>query len=152
MAPWAKSSSPYYLQTLEALGRHYKFRLDVAWANLPDKAREVILNGSGDEEVRFAYDDGLRSYEVKKPFEGVIKNLERRYRETESEWSREEIERYHDRDALRRLPGLPPQAGGAGGQDRRPAHRRSQPAVGQGGGRMAARLPASARRQAQRDR
>ena len=58
------------------------------------KAREVILNGSGDEEVRFAYDDGLRSYEVKKPFEGVVKNLERRYRETESEWSREEIERF----------------------------------------------------------
>ena len=94
VAPWAKSSSPYYLQTLEALGRAFKFRLDVAWANLPDKAREVILNGSGDEEVRFAYDDGLRSYEVKKPFEGVVKNLERRYRETESEWSREEIERF----------------------------------------------------------
>jgi len=94
VAPWAKSSSPYYLQTLEALGRHFKFRLDVAWANLPEKAREVILNGSGDEEVRFAYDDGLRSYEVRKPFEGVVKNLERRYRETESEWSREEIERF----------------------------------------------------------
>ena len=94
MAPWAKSSSPYYLQTLEALGRHFKFRLDVAWSSLPDKAREVILYGSGEEEIRFAYDDGMRSYEVKKPFEGVIKNLERRYRETESEWSREEIERY----------------------------------------------------------
>jgi excinuclease ABC subunit A len=94
VAPWAKSSSPYYLQTLEALGRHFKFRLDAAWASLPEKARDVILNGSGDEEVRFAYDDGLRSYEVKKPFEGVVKNLERRYRETESEWSREEIERF----------------------------------------------------------
>jgi excinuclease ABC subunit A len=94
VAPWAKSTSPYYLQTLEALGRHYKFRLDAPWSTLPEKAREVILNGSGDEDVRFAYDDGLRSYEVKKPFEGVVKNLERRYRETESEWSREEIERY----------------------------------------------------------
>jgi excinuclease ABC subunit A len=94
VAPWAKSSSPYYLQTLEALGRAYKFRLDVAWASLPDKAREIILNGSGTEEVRLAYDDGLRSYEVRKPFEGVVKNLERRHRETESEWSREEIERF----------------------------------------------------------
>ncbi|MGO4869095.1 MAG: excinuclease ABC subunit UvrA [Roseiarcus sp.] len=94
VGPWAKSTSPYYLQTLEALGRHYKFRLDAPWASLPDKAREVILYGSGEEEVRFAYDDGLRSYEVKKPFEGVVKNLERRYRETESEWSREEIERF----------------------------------------------------------
>jgi excinuclease ABC subunit A len=94
IAPWAKSTSPYYAQTLEALGRHYKFRLDTPWAELPAKAREVILYGSGDEEVRMAYADGLRSYEVKKPFEGVVSNLERRYRETESEWSREEILRY----------------------------------------------------------
>src|SRR5579863_10351319 len=94
IAPWAKSTSPYYAQTLEALGRQYKFRLDTPWADLPAKARDVILNGSGEEEVRMAYEDGLRSYEVKKPFEGVISNLERRYRETESEWSREDIERY----------------------------------------------------------
>jgi excinuclease ABC subunit A len=94
IAPWAKSSSPYYVQTLEALGRHYKFRLDAPWAELPAKARDVILNGSGNEDVRMAYEDGLRSYEVKKPFEGVVTNLERRYRETESEWSREEILRY----------------------------------------------------------
>ncbi len=94
IAPWAKSSSPYYLQTLEALGQHYKFRLDKPWSELPEKARAAILYGSGDEEVRFSYDDGLRAYEVRKPFEGVIKNLERRHKETESEWSREEIERY----------------------------------------------------------
>ena len=94
IAPWAKSSSPYYLQTLEALGLHYKFRLDKPWSDLPQKARDVILYGSGSEEVRLAYDDGLRAYEVRKPFEGVIKNLERRYKETESEWSREEIERF----------------------------------------------------------
>ncbi len=94
IAPWAKSSSPYYLQTLEALGRHLKFRLDRPWSELPEGARRVILHGSGAEEIRFGYDDGLRSYEVKKPFEGVVANLERRYRETESEWSREEIQRY----------------------------------------------------------
>ncbi len=94
IAPWAKSSSPYYLQTLEALGRHYKFRLDRPWSELPEGARRVVLHGSGAEEIRMAYDDGLRSYEVKKPFEGVVANLERRYRETESEWSREEIQRY----------------------------------------------------------
>jgi excinuclease ABC subunit A len=94
VAPWAKSSSPYYLQTLEALGRHYKFRLDAPWASLSERAKDVILSGSGDEDVRFSYDDGLRAYEVKKPFEGVVNNLDRRYRETESEWSREEIERY----------------------------------------------------------
>jgi excinuclease ABC subunit A len=94
IAPWAKSSSPYYLQTLEALGKHYKFRLDRPWSELPEAARKAILYGSAEEEIRMAYDDGLRSYEVKKPFEGVISNLERRYKETESEWSREEIQRY----------------------------------------------------------
>jgi excinuclease ABC subunit A len=94
VAPWAKSSSPYYLQTLEALGKHYKFRLDTPWQELPKKARDAILFGSGDEEIRFSYDDGLRAYQVKKPFEGVVNNLERRYLETESEWAREEISRF----------------------------------------------------------
>jgi excinuclease ABC subunit A len=94
IAPWSKTSSPYYLQTLEALGRHYKFRLDKPWSELPEAGRQAILHGSGQEEIRMAYDDGLRSYEVNKPFEGVVANLERRYRETESEWSREEIQRY----------------------------------------------------------
>ncbi|HEY8578583.1 MAG TPA: excinuclease ABC subunit A, partial [Beijerinckiaceae bacterium] len=94
IGPWAKCSSPYYLQTLEALGKHYKFRLDVAWEDLPKKARDVILFGSGAEEVRFSYDDGLRAYQVKKPFEGVVRNLERRFVETESEWAREEIQRF----------------------------------------------------------
>jgi excinuclease ABC subunit A len=94
VAPWAKSSSPYYLQTLEALGLHYKFRLDRPWSELPEKARAAILYGSKGEEIRFSYDDGMRTYEVRKSFEGVINNLERRYKETESEWSREEIERF----------------------------------------------------------
>jgi excinuclease ABC subunit A len=94
IAPWSRSSSPYYLQTLEALGRHYHFRLDKPWSELPEAARRAILYGSSEEEVRFAYDDGLRAYEVRKPFEGVISNLERRYRETESEWSREDIQRF----------------------------------------------------------
>ena len=94
VAPWAKSTSPYYQQTLESLGQHFKFRLDKPWSELPAKARDVILYGSGAEEIKLSYDDGMRAYEVRKPFEGVIKNLERRYKETESEWSREEIERY----------------------------------------------------------
>ena len=94
IAPWAKSSSPYYLQTLEALGKHYKFRLDGSWSDLTKVQRNAILFGSGEEEIRFAYDDGLRAYQVKKPFEGVVRNLERRYIETESEWAREEISRF----------------------------------------------------------
>lgn len=95
IAPWSKSSSPYYIQTLTALGKHYKFTLDSKWKDLPKATQKAILYGSGDDdEIRFTYDDGVRSYATKKPFEGVITNLERRYKETESDWAREEIGRY----------------------------------------------------------
>ena len=94
IAPWAKSSSPYYLQTLQALGKHYRFALDTKWKDLPKKVQEAILHGSGEDAIKFVYDDGLRAYETKKPFEGVLTNLERRFRETESEWAREEIAKY----------------------------------------------------------
>jgi excinuclease ABC subunit A len=94
IAPWAKSSSPYYVQTLNALGKHYKFTLDTKWKDLAKKTQEAILYGSGETEVRFSYDDGMRAYDTKRPFEGVITNLERRFRETDSDWAREEISRY----------------------------------------------------------
>src|ERR1700733_8022902 len=94
IAPWAKSSSPYYVQTLSALGKHYKFTLDTKWKDLPKKTQDTILYGSGDTEIRFSYDDGMRAYETKRPFEGIVTNLERRYKETDSEWAREEIARY----------------------------------------------------------
>jgi excinuclease ABC subunit A len=94
IAPWARSTSPYYTQTLEALAKHFKFALDSKWKELPKKTQDAILYGTGEEPIRFIYDDGLRSYETKKPFEGVITNLERRWRETESEWAREEISKY----------------------------------------------------------
>ena len=95
IAPWSKSQSPYYMQTLEALARAYKFSTDTAWHKLPQKAKDVILFGTGADEVTFNYNDGLRAYKTTKTFEGVIPNLERRYRETDSQWMREEIERYH---------------------------------------------------------
>jgi excinuclease ABC subunit A len=94
IAPWAKSSSPYYVQTLNALGKHYKFTLDTKWKDLPKKTQDAVLYGSGETEIRFSYDDGMRAYETKRPFEGVITNLERRFRETDSDWAREEISRY----------------------------------------------------------
>jgi excinuclease ABC subunit A len=94
IAPWAKSSSPYYVQTLTALGKHYRFTPETKWKDLPKKTQDAILYGSGDDDIRFSYDDGVRAYETKRPFEGVITNLERRYRETESDWAREEIARY----------------------------------------------------------
>jgi excinuclease ABC subunit A len=94
VAPWAKSASPYYAQTLEALGKHFKFRLDQRWDDLPEAGRKAILYGTGSDPVRFSYSDGARAYEVKKPFEGVVRNLERRFAETESELAREEIARF----------------------------------------------------------
>uniref|UniRef100_E6VIF6 UvrABC system protein A n=1 Tax=Rhodopseudomonas palustris (strain DX-1) TaxID=652103 RepID=E6VIF6_RHOPX len=94
IAPWAKSSSPYYLQTLTALAKHYKFTLDTKWKDLPKKVQNVLLHGSGDDEIKFSYEDGVRSYDTKKPFEGVVTNIERRFRETESEWAREELGKY----------------------------------------------------------
>ena len=92
--PWAKSTSPYYAQTLEALGRVYGFKLGDRFKELTDEARQAVLYGTGEREVTFQYDDGLRSYKTTKTFEGVIPNLERRWKETESAWMREEIERF----------------------------------------------------------
>lgn len=94
IAPWAKSTSPYYGQTLDALARHFGFSTTKPWSELPQSARDAILFGTGTEAVRMAYNDGLRAYEVKKPFEGVITNMERRWKETESDWAREEIGRF----------------------------------------------------------
>jgi excinuclease ABC subunit A len=94
IAPWAKSSSPYYEQTLTALGKFYKFSLDAKWKDLPKKTQTAILYGSGEDEIKFTYEDGVRSYDTKKPFEGVVTNIQRRYRETESEWAREELAKY----------------------------------------------------------
>src|SRR5262249_10772904 len=94
IAPWAKTTPPHLTQTLRAPAKTFKVTLTRRWKDLPKTARDGILYGTGDEVVRFTYDDGLRSYETRKAFEGVITNLERRWRETESEWAREEISRY----------------------------------------------------------
>ena len=94
--PWARTgnTSPYYNQTLEALAKHYKISMNAPWKELPKKARDAILFGTGEEEVTITYDDGIRAYKTKKPFEGVIGNIERRWRETDSEWMREELSKY----------------------------------------------------------
>jgi excinuclease ABC subunit A len=94
IAPWAKGPSPLYTQTLQALAGHYGFSMDEPWWKLPDAAKQVVLQGSGAEKVRFVYDDNARKYEVNKTFEGVMPNLERRWRETDSSWVREELGRY----------------------------------------------------------
>ncbi|MAD95396.1 MAG: excinuclease ABC subunit A, partial [Rhodobacteraceae bacterium] len=94
LAPWAKGRSPYFRQTIEALAKHYEFDKDAAWLALPKHVQQVMLYGSHDEEIKFRYDEGGRVYEISRVFEGVIPNMERRYRETDSNWIREEFERY----------------------------------------------------------
>ncbi|HLZ77267.1 excinuclease ABC subunit UvrA [Phenylobacterium sp.] len=94
VSPWAKGPSPLYTQTLQALARHYDFSMDTPFWKLPDQAKQVILHGSDGEKIRFVYDDNARKYEVNKTFEGVLPNLERRWRETDSSWVREELARY----------------------------------------------------------
>ncbi|MDR6265445.1 excinuclease ABC subunit UvrA [Roseobacter sp. N2S] len=96
LAPWAKGKSPYFRQTIEAIARHYEFDKDLAWKDLPAHVQQLMLHGSGDEEIKFRYDEGGRVYEVSRAFEGVIPNMERRYRETDSNWIREEFERYQN--------------------------------------------------------
>ncbi|HXU57107.1 MAG TPA: excinuclease ABC subunit UvrA, partial [Verrucomicrobiae bacterium] len=96
VAPWANSTSQYYHQTLESLAKHYKVNMNTAFSALPEKVRKAVLFGSGDDTVVMQYDDGLRSYKTTKPFEGVIPNMERRFRETDSSWVREELARYQN--------------------------------------------------------
>ena len=94
--PWANSTSPYYRQTLDSLAKHFRVSMRTPFRDLPENVRDAILNGTGDEPVTMEYDDGLRSYKTKKPFEGVLPNMQRRWRETESAWVREELERYQN--------------------------------------------------------
>ena len=96
IVPWAKTgaTSPYYTQTLEALCKHFKVSMATPWKQLPKKVQDAVLFGTGEDEITITYDDGLRAYKTKKTFEGVIGNIERRWRETDSQWMREELSRF----------------------------------------------------------
>ena len=94
IAPWANSSSSYYEQTLASLCRHFKANMATSWEKLPKKLQDYILNGSGAEKITFKYNDGNRDYQATNVFEGVIPNMLRRYRETESFHIREDMEQY----------------------------------------------------------
>ena len=94
IAAWAGTNSPYYDQTLDSLARHFKQRMDTPWGVLAPEFREALLHGTGKDPVTLRYKDGLRAYEVQKPFEGVIPNLARRLRETDNPWVREDLSRY----------------------------------------------------------
>ncbi len=94
LAPWARSTSQYYAQTVDSLARQLKFSTTQPWEQLSEAAKKAVLFGTGEEAVKFRYDDGFKKYDVTKPFEGVIPNLERRYREADSAWLRDELSRF----------------------------------------------------------
>jgi excinuclease ABC subunit A len=94
VAPWAATPSPYYDQTLESLARHFKISTATPFAQLKKPVQDAILFGTGSDVVKMTFSDGLRDYTTGKPFEGVIPNLDRRWKETDSAWLREELERF----------------------------------------------------------
>ncbi len=112
--PWAKtgSTSPYYSQTLEALCGHFDVSMSTPWKDLPREVQNAILYGTGRTKIEFVYDDGVRSYRTEKTFEGVIGNIERRWRETDSTWVREELARFQSDHACPACSGyrLKPEA------------------------------------------
>src|SRR5688572_12763146 len=131
VVPWAKSNppSPYYMQVLSSLARAYNFDLETPWGELPEEAHEVVLNGTKGRPVALRFVDGRKSYEVKKPFEGVIGNLNRRMLQTESAWMREVLSKYQSAapcetcGGARRRPE--PLAGKIAGEDISMSTRRS---------------------------
>lgn len=96
LAPWAKSKSAYLTQTVNALAKHYVFDKKTPWKDLPGEVQTMFLHGSGKEEIPFRFDDAGRIYEIARTFEGIIPNMERRLRESDSAWVREEFEKYQN--------------------------------------------------------
>jgi excinuclease ABC subunit A len=96
VAPWAQSSSQYYSQTIDSLARHFKASTNEPWKDLPEKVQMAILFGSDGAPIAMKYDDGLRAYTTTRPFEGVIPNMERRWKETDSAWLKEDLGRYQN--------------------------------------------------------
>ncbi len=95
VVPWAKRTSVFFFQMIDAFARHYKFSLRTPFKKLPEKLQKIILYGSGEDKIKFYYEkDDQRRYIFQEKFEGVIGNLERRYKETESEYIRHEIEKF----------------------------------------------------------
>jgi excinuclease ABC subunit A len=96
VVPWAKSNppSPYYMQVLSSVARAYDFKLETPWKELPEEVRDVVLYGTKGKAITLTFIDGRKSYDVLKPFEGVINNLDRRMLSTESAWMREELSKY----------------------------------------------------------
>ncbi len=99
IAPWTRHGqmAPIYRQMLQAIAKHYKVKMSTPWRDLPKKVQDALLFGSGKTMISFTFDDGLQARSVKRPFEGVVNIIERRWRETESMGIREELGRFQSR-------------------------------------------------------
>ena len=95
--PWSKGFSAYYMGLVEGVAKHYKQKMNVPWQKLPESFRKKLLHGTGEEEIAFQFQGDDSTYKFKKPFEGVMNTLERRYKESESDNIREEAEKYMSR-------------------------------------------------------
>lgn len=95
VVPWQPRTTGHTRQeVLAGLARHFKVSMDTPWKQLPKKVRDMILFGSGEDEIAFVFERGRKRFEYHRVFEGVVGNLERRYRETDSDWVREDLERF----------------------------------------------------------
>ena len=99
IAPWANNTSKLYTQTLESLGKHYGFDLDTSFNKLDKNIQESLLYGSKDEKIEIIYNDGTRVFKSKKVFEGIVPNLIRRFKESDSKWVKEELTRFQSEQA-----------------------------------------------------
>jgi excinuclease ABC subunit A len=106
IAPWANSKSPYYAQTLDSLARHYKVSVNTAFKDLKMAVQDGILWGSGDKAVKMTYSDDDRKYTIDRPFEGVIPNMQRRFKETDSSWVRDDLGRFQSNTACETCGGM----------------------------------------------
>ncbi len=96
IGPWAKSKSPYVSQTISSLSKHYGFDINTPFKDLSAVVQNAVLFGSEEDEIKFVYVEAGKTYEVVRKFEGVIPNLKRRYRETDSSWVRDELEKFQN--------------------------------------------------------
>ncbi len=94
ITPWHSKSTTYQYQMMSNLARHYKFDINMPFRKLSQKIQEIILYGSGDEEINFDLKGATHQHKYTAPFEGVINNLDRRYHQTDSDWIREDLEKY----------------------------------------------------------
>ena len=105
--PWQRRASDYYYQMLESLAKHYSFDIRAPWKKLPKKVRDVIMNGSGEEEIDFKLETDVHmSHAFRRPFEGVIPNLDRRFRETTSEAVRDDLQMFMSQMPCPKCGGL----------------------------------------------